>query len=96
MYFEDLFHKCEQSDMIIVAGLARPIWLRRNDVVFGGSMSSPQVLLQLTLRAIDDFQLAQGLRETNLLDQVEQYLQTCWSAPLPGWVKANLDTSLDT
>jgi hypothetical protein len=34
---ENLLQRCSQEDMIQVAGLTRRIWLRRNEVVFGGS-----------------------------------------------------------
>jgi hypothetical protein len=60
-----LFEKCTQEEMVQVTGIVRRIWLIRNEVVFGGSMSSPQGLMQTTLRAIDDFQLAQRLKETS-------------------------------
>jgi hypothetical protein len=59
---EDLFQKCCQNDMVQVAGLIRRIWLRRNEVVFRGLISSPQSLLQRTDQAIAEFKLAQETR----------------------------------
>jgi hypothetical protein len=57
---ENLFDKCSQEDRVLFAGLARHIWLRRNDVVFGGVLSSPNNLFQRTQQSITEFQLAQG------------------------------------
>jgi hypothetical protein len=58
---ENLFDKCSQEDMVLFVGLARHIWLRRNDVVFGGVLSSPNnILFQRTQQSITEFQLAQG------------------------------------
>jgi hypothetical protein len=60
---EGIQHKCDKEDVILFVGLARRIWMRRNEFVFGGSFASPQVLLQATIRTMEEYQLAQGLRE---------------------------------
>ena len=56
--FENLLRRCSQDEMVQVAGLARRIWLRRYDVVFGGKLTSPQSLLKRTDQVITDFKLA--------------------------------------
>jgi hypothetical protein len=42
--------KCETEDVVLFVGLAKRIWMRRNDLVHGGLFASPQVLLQATIR----------------------------------------------
>jgi ribonuclease HI len=92
---EDILEKSDQEDVILFAGIARRLWMRRNEVVFGGSLASPQALLQATHRTIEDYQLAQGLQEKSLPDMTVPH-QTIWTAPPPGWFKANWDASLDS
>jgi hypothetical protein len=89
-----IMQKCETEDVVLFVGLAKRIWMRRNDLVHGGLFASPQVLLQATIRTVEEYQLAQGLRDRPLQEEGIQG-QTCWSAPSPGWVKANWDASLD-
>ncbi|XP_059441935.1 uncharacterized protein LOC132174268 [Corylus avellana] len=62
---EGLFSKCDQQEMALFAGLARRIWLRRNDVLHGGSFSHPNVIMQLATRALDVFKNAQGWFKVN-------------------------------
>ncbi|XP_059451232.1 uncharacterized protein LOC132182040 [Corylus avellana] len=92
---ESLFNKCSLEEMVQFAGLARRIWLRRNKVVFGGPMISPQTLVLRTTQAIDDFQSVMAQRETSLPTPTES-LPCSWTLPPPEWVKANWDASLET
>jgi hypothetical protein len=56
---EKLFEKRSEEDMVQFAGLARRIWLKRNEVVFGGTLLSPITLFWRTQQAINEFQTAQ-------------------------------------
>ena len=90
-----IMQKCEAEDVVLFVGLVRRIWMRMNDLVFGGLFASPQVLLQTTIRTVEEYQLAQGLRDRPL-QVAEIQRQACWTAPSLGWVKANWDASLDS
>ena len=79
--------------MVQFVGLARWIRLRRNEVIFGGLLSSPKALFQRNQQAIADFQLAQGKREMST-QVLEEPSPICWTAPSPEWVKANWDAAL--
>ncbi|XP_059461774.1 uncharacterized protein LOC132190739 [Corylus avellana] len=68
--------------------------MRRNDVVFGGSMSSPQTLVWRHTQAREEFQAALVQRETPIPDRVDASPGT-WRLPNPGWVKVNWDASLE-
>jgi hypothetical protein len=90
-----IMQKCVAEDVVLFVGLAKRIWMRRNDLVFGGFFASQQVLLQATIRTVEEYHLAQGLRDRPLQVAGIQG-QACWTAPSPGWVKANWDASLDS
>ena len=39
---EGIFNKCEEEEINLFVGLARKIWVRRNEVVHGGSFTHPK------------------------------------------------------
>jgi hypothetical protein len=57
---EGLFSKCNLEEIAQFVGLTRCIWLRRNEVIHSGIFSHPNKIVQMTLKAIDKFNLAQG------------------------------------
>jgi ribonuclease HI len=67
--------------------------LRRNDVVFGGFLTSPNILFGRTQQSITEFQIVQGKREMIPL-VLEDTRPICWSALDQEWVKANWDAAL--
>ena len=79
--FENLFQRCSQEEMVQVAGLARRIWLRRNDVVFGGELASPHSLIKMTDQAITDFKLAQETK-ARPLEVLDGSCHTSWKPQL--------------
>jgi hypothetical protein len=50
-----LMDKCTDEEIQMVTLVARQIWHRRNSVVFGGTFSSPQVLLRVAKDQYDVF-----------------------------------------
>ncbi|XP_059431505.1 uncharacterized protein LOC132165008 [Corylus avellana] len=89
-----LFESCSQEVLCQFVGLARRIWLRRNELVHGGLFSHPKLLMEKTELAIQEFNLAQARGEQSMPLSVEP-AGVRWSAPLQGWVKANWDAALD-
>ena len=91
---EGVFDSCGREDIALFVGLARHIWLRRNDVIHGGKFVHPGKIILQTRKATTEFQQAQ------VVGEVEQHHSSVqgpsgWSAPSPGWVKANWDAALD-
>lgn len=80
---EGMFWKCTQEEMALFAGLARRIWLRRNDILHGGGFSHPKVLLQLATRALEEFKEAHGTRDV-IMHNNEIGCLNRWVAPSPG------------
>lgn len=80
---ECMFRKCDNEEMTLFAGLARCIWLRRNDVLHRGIFSHPQVILSQATQALDDFKKAQVDRDDDMQNREYQWL-SYWMAPSSG------------
>jgi hypothetical protein len=50
-----MFNLCDGEEMRTFVGMARRIWLRRNEVVHKGSFSSPKEILLHTQGALLDY-----------------------------------------
>lgn len=85
---EGMFRRCDQEEMAMFAGLARRVWMRRNEVLHGGKFSLPQLLIRLAARAREEYKDAQATREEDTQGQATDGL-TKWVAPDTGWVKAS-------
>jgi ribonuclease HI len=90
---EGVFRKCSQEEIQKFVGVARRIWLRRNEVVHGGCFTHLTMIIQATTRAIADFNTAHGKNDEQVVDALQSTVR--WAAPMTGWVKANWDASLD-
>jgi ribonuclease HI len=86
--------KYSLEDMAFFAGVARRIWLRRNEVVHGGVFTHPKSLVQQAQQAMENFDVAQKTGETQCLP-VRISPPQRWTAPLVGWVKVNSDASVN-
>lgn len=64
-------------------------------MVHGGNLSHSSVLIDNTLRAIDEFQVIHEKREELPNDTVQHDIVR-WRAPSTGWVKANWDAALNS
>ena len=74
-------------------GMARRLWLRRNDVIHGGHFVHPNVLVQQTNTAIEDFSRANKL-DSHGTDEGDRQDPIQWQRPPLGWFKANWDASV--
>jgi hypothetical protein len=87
---EDMFSTCDEEEMRLFVGLARRIWLRRNESVHGGVFSSPKEILLKTQGAILEFQAAHEKKVTP--GNNEKLIQ--WVTPPIGWVLVNWDAAI--
>lgn len=90
---EGVFGKCSPDEVREFVGLARRIWMRRNEVVHGGLFTHPSVLLKLNNSALTEFQTANVLNAQVPSASVQQQIH--WEAPLTGWLKANWDAGIN-
>ena len=55
---EGVFSKCTNEEVEQFVGIARRIWMRRNETLHGGvGFVHPNTLVQQTMQAIDDFHI---------------------------------------
>ena len=55
---EIIFEKCDTGEIQQFVGIARKIWLQRNEVVHGGGFAHPNAIIQWTAMAMEYFSLA--------------------------------------
>jgi ribonuclease HI len=91
---EGVFTKCDMDEQIHFATLARRIWLRRNEVVHGGVLTHPHVVLQQTMKAIQEYALAQE-KGNETAPPSGGPAANRWLAPEEGWCKGNWDAALE-
>jgi hypothetical protein len=91
---EEILAKCNEDEVQLSAGVARRLWLCRNDVVHGGPMSHPAVLVRQTRSAAEEFKKVLEQAEVPIAPQSNLGQIGRWKAPQSGWVKANWDASL--
>jgi ribonuclease HI len=92
---ESIFDDCSEEETVQFMGLARHIWLRRNEVLYGGVFTHPRELMIQTIRAGEEYKQAQQAGDA--FPAVERVpVDSRWKAPAYGWVKANWDAALDS
>jgi hypothetical protein len=85
--------KCNLQEIKQFVGMARRLWLRRNDVLHGGHFIHPNVLVQQAHTAIEEFFRANSL-DVPMTGEGDRHEPIQWR-PLPlGWYKVNWDASL--
>lgn len=85
---------CDQTEFAQFAGIARRIWLRRNEMVHGGGFLHPNIIVQQATQAVDSFHLVQD--EAVLQKRANDTPTSCnWKNPPLGWVKANWDVGVN-
>lgn len=91
---EEVFAYCDLEEIKQFAGIARRLWLRRNDVVHGKTLDHPTLIVQRTITAVADFSKANdmgaGTQDMHALGNPAK-----WEAPCVGWKKVNWDASID-
>jgi hypothetical protein len=62
---EEIFKRCDEEEIRLFVGIARRVWLQRNDVVHGGPFLHPTVFVQQANDALSDFSTTMLSRESN-------------------------------
>ena len=77
------------EEILLFVGIARRIWLRRNEVVHGGSFMSPNTLMQRAKNALEDFLAI--FPSTTVMPQLPVSIGVQrWRAPESSWVKVGM------
>jgi hypothetical protein len=91
---EWMFERCDQEELQQFFGVARRLWLRRNDFIHEGGLTHPRTLMQQMEKALSEFSLA-NVKDTQTQSSRLEDVPIYWSAPDVGWVKANCDTAIN-
>jgi hypothetical protein len=93
--FMKLADKLDVVEMQKVVVVARLIWFRRNNVVFGGDFMSPKHILETASSQLENFSKAEaGRRMSSAVRFVPEVVK--WIKPCPGWIKLNWDAAIDS
>jgi ribonuclease HI len=91
---EEMLRKCDPEEFSQFVGIARRIWLRRNEVMHGGSFQHPNSIVKLAQQATEVYQSLRNGRDVEPTVFTE-VIENVWKAPSPGWFKANWDAGID-
>jgi ribonuclease HI len=93
---EEIFLQCDLEETKQFVGIARRLWLRRNEVVHGGRMMHPNDLVSQTKTAMVEFAEATDREAKTIAPALGGHIERNikWQPPDTGWAKANWDASL--
>jgi ribonuclease HI len=83
--------RCNEEVVQLFAGVARRLWLHRNEVVHG---SHPTLLVRQARIAVEEFKKVHEQAELPNDPQSRLVQEGSWKAPQSRWVKAKWDASL--
>jgi len=88
-----LCDRLDSEEMELAVIVAHKIWLRRNLMVFGGSIPSPSILVKGAKDLLGDFR--KSFEEVPNQDNEGPRAISRWSKPDAGFIKLNWDAALD-
>jgi hypothetical protein len=92
---EEMWTKCNKTEFAFFAGIAWRIWLRRNELLHGGTFLHPNIILKHSAWVVEE-QLT--LEEKLILptEPLEDRATVRWKAPPLGFLKVNWDANNDS
>jgi hypothetical protein len=91
--FTFLARKLDDEQLQLATVVARLIWLRRNNVVFGGKFMSLIQIIETAVSQLEGISKAEmGRRMTSHKMPAQT---TTWRKPRPRWTKWNWDAAID-
>jgi hypothetical protein len=90
---EDILTYCDQEEIKMFVGIARRLWLRRNDVVHEKTMAHPNSRVHCAAIAMEKFIQANDGGDGATV-RVETQASMVWKVPGFGWNKMNWDASI--
>ena len=88
---EKIFDMCDCEEVCQVLGIARRLWLRRNEVLHEGLFPHPVAMIQATKEAIVTYQAAHVFGfSTGATKRMDQ-----WRPPSLGWFTANWNAAIN-
>lgn len=91
---EGMMDRCNDLSLALFVGISRRIWLRRNEVIFGGPFVHPNTIVQQAVQAKEKFCVVVA-GNTHQFPFTEAMARTTWKALPTDCLKANWDAGLD-
>jgi hypothetical protein len=91
---EEILLHGNEEDIRLFAGLSRLLWLRRNELIYEGKFSHPNMLVQRVVNQVADFDKAM-VRERHEGERTRSTDVEKWKAPPFGRMKVNWDATLN-
>jgi ribonuclease HI len=88
---EGILEKCELEEFQNFVAIVRRLWLRRNDILHGGSFTSPATIILKAKVSIQEFQEAQQKQ----ISTSRQPGTVQWTPINPGHYKVNWDAAVE-
>jgi ribonuclease HI len=88
-----LCDRLDMEEMEFAVIVAHKIWLRRNLMVFGGSIPSPSILVKGAKEVLEEFRKSFGEVPNQEIEGPRATSR--WSKPDAGFIKLNWDAALD-
>ncbi|GLT71410.1 hypothetical protein SLA2020_434310 [Shorea laevis] len=93
---ESLMSLPDDADLEVVLFIARRLWLRRNAVIFGDSITHPFQFVKQCHAAFEEFRLATAVSDSIPSSESLPPLSIpLWQKPAPGTLKTNWDAAVD-
>jgi hypothetical protein len=92
--FLEVAKRCDQTEVELFAVIARKIWLRRNQVVHGGSFSHPNQVLREAMSILEEFRLSNANCNMPQPSSPPTLVEK-WRPPPMNFVKINWDAAVD-
>jgi hypothetical protein len=90
---ETLLQELDNNEVAFVVTVAQRLWLRRNVVVHGGTLSHLSLLISNASKFLEFFRNANSCLKTRV--EVDHNTNLKWLAPLSSFVKVNWDAAAD-
>jgi ribonuclease HI len=89
-----LIDKCSDEEVELAVLVARQIWHRRNNMVFGGKFTGPKILVKTASDQAGSLYSGESTYKAQGVD-ARRIPHTPWSKPPPGVIKVNWDAAVE-
>jgi ribonuclease HI len=89
-----MLDRCDQLDFVRFVGIARRIWLWRNEVIHSGLLVHLKLIIQQAIQAGGNFQTITAGQKDHT-SSMGELTMTNWKAPPHDYLKINWDAGID-
>jgi hypothetical protein len=93
--FAAMAEKLDPGELQMFSVIARELWLRRNNLVFGGALTAPSVVIKNAKEKVEAYEEAEAWRSKGTLRECTPTSHPAWTKPPEGFLKVNWDASVN-